>query len=54
MSKRTRRYQNRGLLEGRGTSSDETCLRAERYPAYRGLELGWGDYLERGNLRCRC
>ena len=40
MSKRTRRYQNRGLLEGCGTSSDGTCLRAERYPAYRWLDLG--------------
>jgi len=40
MSKRVRRYQNRGLLEDCGTSSDGTCLRAGRSPAYRWLELG--------------
>ena len=42
MSKRTRRYQNRGLSEGCGISFDETCLRAERYPAYRWPEPGGG------------
>jgi hypothetical protein len=40
MSKESRRYQNRGLLEDSGTSSDGTWLRAERYPAYRWLGLG--------------
>src|ERR1700674_4183557 len=44
MSKTTRRYQNRGLLEARGISSDGTCLRAEWYPAYRWPDPGRGDY----------
>ena len=54
MSKRARRYRNRGLSEDCGISSDGTCLRAERYPAYRWPDPGRGDYMERGNLRCRC
>ena len=32
------------------TSSDGTCLQAERHPVWRRRELGPGSYVQRGNL----
>jgi len=51
VSKAKRRCQNRGGFVTAGPSSDETCLRAERHPAW---EVAWacqrGGWAERGNL----
>ena len=37
-----------------GNSSGEACLRTERHPALRWLELARGGRAERGNLGLRC
>jgi len=51
VSKVKRRCQNRGGFATAGLNSDETCLRAERHPAW---EVAWacqrGGWAERGNL----